>query len=99
MPSAAPRLDPRLLAALDALSGERVPIAEIARRIGAKADQLGVTRPSYQRVRELVHVRRRATGPAAADIVLDVAVRARPIADLGQVIVPARERRPLPRGR
>ena len=31
------------------------PIAETYRRVGAEAERLGLTRPSYQRIRELVH--------------------------------------------
>ena len=34
------------------------PIAEINRRVGAEAERLGFARPSYERVRELVHVAR-----------------------------------------
>lgn len=45
----------RLLDEVDRLAGESVPIAEINRRVGAKAQRLGVTRPSYERVRQLVH--------------------------------------------
>jgi len=45
----------RLLDEVDRLSEQRVPIAEINRRVGAKAQRLGVTKPSYERVRQLVH--------------------------------------------
>jgi hypothetical protein len=51
----APRLSPRLLDVIEELALGRGPIAEINRRVGARAEQLGLPRPSYQRVRELVH--------------------------------------------
>jgi ABC-2 type transport system ATP-binding protein len=56
-------------------------IAEINRRLGAEAARLGVPRPSYQRVRELVHhlrrIRRRK-GPSTGEILFDIALRVRP---------------------
>ncbi len=51
----ASHFSPRLLDELDRLSAERLPIAEIHRRVGVKAQRLGATRPSYERVRQLVH--------------------------------------------
>jgi hypothetical protein len=45
----------RLLDRVDHLSEQRVPIAEINRRVGVEAQRLGVTKPSYERVRQLVH--------------------------------------------
>jgi hypothetical protein len=51
----APRIPPRLLRALIRLDDRSVPIAETYRRLGEEADRLGVTRPSYERIRELVH--------------------------------------------
>lgn len=54
---------------------ERVPIAEINRRVGSAAERLGYARPSYERVRELVHVARELQRGyvSAAQILLDVA--------------------------
>jgi hypothetical protein len=49
----------RLLDEVDRLSAEPVPIAEINRRVGAYAQRLGVTKPSYERVRQLVHEARK----------------------------------------
>jgi hypothetical protein len=75
----APRISPRLLAALARLDDRRVPIAEVNRRLGKEAERLGLRRPSYQRVRELVHqLRRFRRRPSTASVLADVALRARP---------------------
>jgi hypothetical protein len=56
-----------------------VPIAETCRQVGREAERLGLPRPSYERIRELVHeARRLRRGPSTASVLLDVAVRARP---------------------
>jgi hypothetical protein len=57
------------------------PIAETCRRVGEEADRLRLTRPSYQRIRELVHESRRlrrSRGPSTAEVLIDVAFRERP---------------------
>jgi hypothetical protein len=75
----APRIPPRLLQALDRLDDRRVPIAEVNRRLGAEAERLGLRRPSYQRVRELVHrLRWLRKRPTTASVLWEVALRARP---------------------
>jgi hypothetical protein len=75
----APRISPRLLEALGRLDDQRVPIAETCRRLGSEAERLKLPRPSYERVRVLVHaLRRLRRGPSTASVLLDVAVRARP---------------------
>jgi hypothetical protein len=75
----APRLSPRLLAALARLDDRRIPIAEVNRRLGAEAERLGLRRPSYQRVRELVHqLRRLRKGPSTVRVLAEVAWRVRP---------------------
>ncbi len=51
----APRISHRLLDAIVRLDDRDVPIAETYRRVAAEAERIGLTRPSYQRVRELVH--------------------------------------------
>jgi hypothetical protein len=51
----APRIPQPLLEALARLDDRSVSIAETNRRLGEKADRLGITRPSYERVRELIH--------------------------------------------
>ena len=49
------------------------------RRLGATADRLGVRRPSYERVRTVVHeLRRRRAEPAALKIFVDISIRAKP---------------------
>ncbi|HEY7706051.1 MAG TPA: hypothetical protein VH968_02640 [Gaiellaceae bacterium] len=56
-----------------------MPIAEVSRRVGDEAHRLGLTRPSYQRVRVLVHESRRLRrGPTTASVLMDVAFRVRP---------------------
>ena len=57
--SFAPRLRPRLVAALVRLDDPRVSIAEVNRRLGEEAVRLGCRRPSYERVRVLVQELRR----------------------------------------
>jgi hypothetical protein len=67
----APRIDERLLDAVARLDDGTVPIAEVWRRVGAEADAAALTRPSYERIRELVHLSRdlRARlGPSAVQI-------------------------------
>jgi hypothetical protein len=57
----------------------RVPIAETYRRLGIEADRLGLTRPSYERVRELVHRERSIRrGPSTTSVLVDIAWRVRP---------------------
>src|SRR5947208_11675101 len=77
----APRIPQRLLSALARLDDVRLPIAEVNRRLGAEAERLGLPRPSYQRIRVLVHdlrrVRRRGQ-PSTASVLWEIAMRARP---------------------
>jgi len=80
MPAFAPRIPRRLLDEIERLSKKRVPIAEINRLVGAEAARMGLPRPSYERVRLLVHDARRyrRTGPASVSTVaFEVAVRLR----------------------
>lgn len=87
VPRFAPRISPRLIAAIDRLDDERLPIAEVVRRVGLEADRLGLSRPSYQRVRTLVHESRRLhRGPSAGEVLLEVAFRARPSDDLFRLL-------------
>jgi hypothetical protein len=96
----AARVSPRLLEALGRLDNPGVPIAEVHRRLGAEADRLGVARPSYERVRVLVHeLRRFRRGPSTASVLIDVALRARPpqaflehVSGVGVPLQPARSR-------
>ena len=75
----APRIPPRLLHALDRLDDRRLPIAEINRRVGAEAERLGLRRPSYERVRELLHqLRWLRRGPSTGRVLFEISLRARP---------------------
>jgi hypothetical protein len=76
---AAPRIDSRLVAALERLDEPSRPMADTWRRVGLVARELGLVRPSYEQVRVLVHeFRRRGRRPTAGDVLLDVAFRVRP---------------------
>jgi hypothetical protein len=75
----APRLHPRVLEEIERLAPLELTSAEICRRVGKKAEQLGTPRPSYQRVRSLVReIRRRPHRPSTTDVLLDIALRGRP---------------------
>jgi hypothetical protein len=80
MPAQAPRVDPRIVAALRKLDDRSLPIAETCRRAGVLAERLGVARPSYEQIRVLVHrERRRAMARRARlDVALDVYSGKRP---------------------
>lgn len=75
----APRLSPRLLDFIEAVSELRTPIAEINRIVGTESERLGLPRPSYERVRVLVHEARdlRRGGVSATRVLVDVATRTR----------------------
>jgi proteasome lid subunit RPN8/RPN11 len=74
----APRIRKELLEAIVRHDNRMHPIAETCRRVGRDAEQLGLTRPSYQRIRELVHQSRRLRrGPSTASVLVDVAYRVR----------------------
>jgi hypothetical protein len=74
----APRISPRLVAALERLDDRSVPIAEINRRLGAEAERLGLQRPSYSRIRTMVHeLRAQRRGPGTGRILLEISTRAR----------------------
>jgi hypothetical protein len=79
MPAFAPRIRRELLEAVVRFDERSRPIAETYRRVGAEAERLGFTRPSYQRIREIVHESRRIRrGPSTASVLADVAFRVRP---------------------
>jgi hypothetical protein len=75
----APRLSAELLDVVERLATESVPIAEINRRVGAEAERRGLPRPSYQRVRVLVHEARelRRGYVPTSEVLLDIAARTR----------------------
>ena len=70
------RSDPRLHALVVALDRDETPVAETWRQVGEAAWKLGLPRPSYHMIRDLVRVdrlRRRArtaTRAAALDVLL-----------------------------
>jgi proteasome lid subunit RPN8/RPN11 len=79
VPTLAPRIRKELLEAIVRHDRRTHPIAETCRRVGQDADRLGLTRPSYQRIRELVHESRRLRrGPSTTSVLVDVAFRVRP---------------------
>jgi hypothetical protein len=75
----APSLSDDLLRVLDAADDGRVAVAEINRRVGAAAEQLGKVRPSYELVRQTVHDRRLQQAESGLlQVALEVAFRVRP---------------------
>jgi hypothetical protein len=97
----APRISARLLTALVRLDNPALPIAEINRRLGAEAQRLGLTRPSYERIRVLLHearLIRRRRDPTTAQVLVDIAFRLRPpeaiLDHLAGIGVPILEPRP-----
>jgi hypothetical protein len=75
----APRISRRLLAEIERLAETPLPAADITRAVGAKAERLGLRRPSYEQVRKLVvDHRNRPRRPSTADVLRDVAFRVRP---------------------
>lgn len=73
-----PRLPHKLVAELEHLAAGDLSAAEICRRIGARADKLGVPRPSYETVRVVVRRARRRAQPSTAEVLTDIAFRVRP---------------------
>jgi hypothetical protein len=75
----APRIPQTLVAYLAVIDDPAVPIAELNRRVGRKAAAIGVPRPSYERIRQLVHDlrRRRLRQALAAWARLQLALRTR----------------------
>ncbi len=66
-------------------------MAETHRRIGLIADELGVPRPSYERIRCLVRMhRRRPLEPGIGETLLDIALQKRPPESIIEAIVERR---------
>jgi hypothetical protein len=82
MVTAAAHVHPLLIDALVQLDARGQSIAETHRRLGSLANDLGLARPSYERVRVLVHelraMRPRPRDPSLGRIMVDVTFRARP---------------------
>jgi hypothetical protein len=88
MAASAPRIHLRLIEAIVRLSRSKLALAEINRQVGALAAEHGLPRPSYERVRLLVHdARERDLYPSAAEVLLDVALRLRPPTAIGDHLV------------
>ena len=58
MVAAGPRISRTLVEELLRVDDGRLPIAEVCRRVGTFAAARGLTQPSYESVRELVHLAR-----------------------------------------
>ena len=83
MPAAAPRIDPRLVAAAELIDDASLPIAEVNRRVGEVALRYGLTKPSYEQIRVRVHTARRlGRAPTTGEILLDIMFRVRAPEDL-----------------
>jgi hypothetical protein len=97
MTTAAPRIRPALLQALARHDDPGIPIAETCRRVGTEADARGLTRPSYERVRELVHLMRslrRRRGQFVLQLFLETGAGLRSGPSLeDQMLLPREERR------
>jgi len=79
IPRAAPHVDARLIAGLAKLDKAGRPIADTHRLVGVLADELGLTRPSYEQARTIVHLLRSARrDPELGQVLLDVTTRVRP---------------------
>jgi hypothetical protein len=82
MVTMAPRIRPQLIEAIVRLDDRRRPIAETYRRIGLEADRLGLIRPSYQRIRVLVHeVRNMRPRLSVTDVLRLVTMQVRGVED------------------
>jgi hypothetical protein len=78
----APRLDPRLVKAIDAFDADGASIAETRRRVGELANKLGRPRPSYERVRQLVHLHRSEREERSLELLLALAFNTRPVNEI-----------------
>jgi hypothetical protein len=84
----APRVDSRLVAAIERLDNPRISIAELNRMIGLVARELGLLRPSYEEVRRTVHaVREGRQTSSLGRVLLDISFRARPPTALLEALV------------
>jgi len=94
--TAAARIPITLLDAIDRLDDRRLPIAEVARRVGAEADARGVTRPSYERIRQLVHLSRELStsrGPSRLAVLAEAAAGLRSTGSTKDAMATSRDRR------
>jgi hypothetical protein len=94
MVAAGPRIALALVDEIGRLDDGKRPIAEICRSVGALAESRGLTRPSYEAVRALVHVLRELrTGGPSSDLATawKVGVRGGYLIGLDQLVRAARK--------
>lgn len=78
MVPSAPRIPRRVLETLVDVDDPVVPIAETYRRVARDAERMGLTRPSYEQIRVLVHRSRRIRKrPTTTSVLLDIPFGAR----------------------
>lgn len=76
----ATRLPEELVELAEQLAREDLSVADIHRAVGARAAQLGVPRPSYERTRQLVYeIRLEPIVPGWGQVLAEVAWRKRPV--------------------
>jgi hypothetical protein len=76
----ATRFPPTLVEFAERLARKDLSVADIHRAVGARAAELGVPRPSYERTRQLVYeIRLEPIVPGWGEVLTDVAWRVRPI--------------------
>jgi hypothetical protein len=83
--ASAPRIDPRLRRLARRLArNDRLSRADVHRSVGAYSSRIGAFRPSYQQIRLEVNEarRRQADRRAAAQLLLEIDMRSRPVTDL-----------------
>lgn len=100
MVRAAPLIDVRVVRFVRRFEPRAATIADVVRAAGRYCEGIGITRPSYEQIRVLVHTarERRERRRAAAKILVEVDLRARPPSDLRYVLDDPR-RAPPPRRR
>jgi hypothetical protein len=95
MTRSAAQVTPELHDLILALDDPLIPIAEICRLVGKRADELGIARPSYERIRVLIRrARERGPAPTATSVLVDIAMRSRPPEAFLDQISGVRPRRP-----
>jgi hypothetical protein len=86
MPAAAPRISAQLVAVMARIDDGKRPIADTHRRVGIVAEHLGLSRPSYEQVRTIVHlIRAERRDPRIGELLLAAAFSGRvkkPILDV-----------------
>jgi hypothetical protein len=86
--SASPRLDQRLLDAIAGIDDSLQPMAETYRRTRSLAAAFGLPRPSYERVRQHIHLVRaeRERARVKRETLLAVALYQAPVSALYEVV-------------